>query len=57
MAEIIQICAPDTEAISWEEQAAWVERVIDWHVEHAPPAEVLCQRCHNDEHPSLNFNL
>jgi hypothetical protein len=57
MSEIIQICAPDTEAITWEEQAAWVERVIDWHVEHVPPAEVLCQRCHNDEHPSLNFNL
>ena len=56
MAEIIHQCAPTSDEISWEEQAAWVERVIDWHVEHAPPAEVLCHRCHGDEHPSLNFD-
>ena len=56
MAEIIHTCAPMSDEISWEEQAAWVERVIDWHVEHPPPAEVLCRRCHGDEHPSLNFD-
>lgn len=57
MADIIHSCAPGVEEISWEEQTAWVERVIDWHVEKSPAAEVLCQRCHANEHPSLNFTL
>jgi len=55
MAEIIHLCAPESDDPSWEEQAAWVERVIDWHVERTPPTEVLCHSCHADEHPSLNF--
>jgi hypothetical protein len=56
MAEIIHLCAPTTDGFSWEEQTAWVERVIDWHVEKSPAAEVLCHRCHGDEHPTLNFD-
>lgn len=55
MAEIIHSCAPETDEMGWEEQVAWVERVIDWHIERMPPAEVLCRICHGDEHPSLNF--
>jgi hypothetical protein len=55
MSEIIRICAPDETDPSWEEQSAWVERVIDWHVQNMPSAEVLCQGCHAEEHPSLNF--
>jgi hypothetical protein len=56
MAEIIHACAPGLSEIGWEEQAAWVERVIDWHIEKMPTAEVLCRSCHGDEHPSLNFS-
>jgi hypothetical protein len=56
MAEIIHACVPGLSEIGWEEQAAWVERVIDWHVEKSPAAEVLCRSCHGDEHPSLNFS-
>lgn len=56
MAEIIHACAPGLSEIGWEEQAAWVERVIDWHVEKSPAAEILCRSCHGDEHPSLNFS-
>jgi len=57
MADIIHSCAPGIEEIGWEEQSAWVERVIDWHVERNPAAEVLCHECHGDEHPSLNFTF
>jgi len=60
MAEIIKLCANNNTiefVPSWEEQAAWVERVIDWHVEKSSAAEVLCRSCHGDEHPSLNFSV
>ena len=59
MAEIIKMCRPhdigDREP-TWEETTSWVEAVIDWHVENKPGSEVLCERCHSDEHPSLNFS-
>lgn len=57
MAEIIHSCSPGVTELSWEVQTAWVERVIDWHIEKSPAAEVLCQRCHANEHPSLNFTI
>jgi hypothetical protein len=56
MSEIIRQCAPETDDVGWEEQASWVERVIDWHIENNPESEVLCHGCHSDEHPSLNFS-
>lgn len=59
MASIIKICQPeglvDREA-TWEETVSWVERVVDWHLENEPSSEVLCEGCHAEEHPSLNFS-
>lgn len=59
MASIIKICQPeglvDREA-TWEETVLWVERVVDWHLENEPSSEVLCEGCHAEEHPSLNFS-
>jgi len=58
MSTIIRKCAPedaDIRTIAFNEKIKWVNDVINWHVENMPPAIVLCKKCHNDEHPSLNF--
>ncbi len=60
MAEIIGMCSPPDahlSDLSWDEKQSWVDRVIEWHVKNKPPAEVLCNSCHSDEHPSLNFAM
>ena len=58
MSEIIALCRPQksfNRELIWEEKLLWMNAVIDWHVQNSPQAEVLCRKCHGEEHPSLNF--
>lgn len=59
MAEIIHTArwslVADDRELTFEEKKQVVDAVVDFHLQNDVSGLVLCHRCHEAEHPSLNF--
>ena len=56
--EIIKkvMTSDDYEKINdFESKRMVVDKITDYHINESVSGEILCKRCHNDLHPSLNF--
>lgn len=56
MSEIVKKHVIDDTSMEFEIKKLIAEKVVEYHIKNKVSGITLCKKCHNNLHPSLNFN-